>query len=129
MYSTHEAELDLPSLHLAARRVHIVPALHSTSLLSIGQLCDAGCVVTFDAKRVAVTLEDKPILDDMRTPETGLWQMSLTQSSALPPPPEPELPLFLHQSFAAVQSATPAELVAFAHASLLSPALSTLATA
>ena len=29
MYSTHEADMDLPSLPLEARRVHIVPALQS----------------------------------------------------------------------------------------------------
>jgi hypothetical protein len=52
MYSTHEAELDLPSLPLAARHVHIVPTLSTHSLLLIGQLCDAGCEVTFDATTI-----------------------------------------------------------------------------
>jgi hypothetical protein len=42
MYSTHEADLYQASLLLAAMRVHIVPALQSSLLLSMGQLCDAG---------------------------------------------------------------------------------------
>jgi len=119
MYSTHEAELNLPTLPLSARRVHIVPALTTASLLSMGQLCDAGCRVTFDAKSVNVHLDDNLLLSGVRTPTTGLWHLSLL-------PPAPPLPPLLHQSFAAVHSATPAELVAFAHAALFSPTLSTL---
>ena len=128
MYSTHEAELDLPSLPPAARRVHIVPALSTASLLSMGQLCDAGCVVTFDATTVTVTLHGERILDDIRTPATGLWNLSMVQPSLAPSSPDSALsePPLLHQSFAALYSATPPELVAFAHATLFSPALSTL---
>lgn len=54
MYLTHEADLDLPSLPPAVRRVHIVPALQTASLLSMGQLCNAGCRVTFDPRNVHV---------------------------------------------------------------------------
>ena len=42
MYSTHTAELSLPQIPTAARIAHLFPALGNTSLLSIGQLCDAG---------------------------------------------------------------------------------------
>jgi hypothetical protein len=87
----------------------------------MGQLCDAGCIVTFDATTVTVRLDDTVLMEGVRTPATGLWQLSLSQKIE----PIPDSP-FLHQSFKAVQSATPAELVAFAHASLFSPALSTL---
>ena len=128
MYSSHEAELDLPSLPLAARRVHIVPSLQSASLLSMGQLCDAGCTVTFDAKSVAVHLDDKCLLAGVRTPATGLWQLSLTTPSLSPSPLSPAPAPLFHHSYAAVTSATPAELVTFA-ATLFSPALSTLAAA
>ena len=127
MYSTHEAELDLPSLPLAARRVHIVPALRTSSLLSMAQLCDAGCTVTFDATSVIVRLHHRSILNGVRTPDTGLWHLSLVQPrldhrvpSPLAPPP------VVHSAHSAIHSATPAELVAFAHAALFSPALSTL---
>ncbi len=44
MVSTHDAELNQPFLPLAARRAHIVPALQTKPLISIGQLCDAGCI-------------------------------------------------------------------------------------
>lgn len=131
MHSTHEAELDIPSLPLAARRVHIVPALTTSSLLSMGQLCDAGCVVTFDATSVTVQLHDNCILAGRRTPNTGLWHMSLVQPSLPPVIPRPAIappsPVMVqHTSHNAIPSATPAELVAFAHAALFSPVLSTL---
>ena len=129
MYSTHEAELDLPNLPIEARRVHIVPALQTASLLSMGQLCDAGCIVTFDSKSVAVHRNDELILDGIRTPATGLWHLSLVKTTLDIAPATSPPPMLLHHSFAAIHSATPAELVAFAHASLFSPALSTLTTA
>ncbi|KAI2494253.1 hypothetical protein MHU86_20271 [Fragilaria crotonensis] len=131
MYSTHEAELDLPSLPIAARRVHIVPALRTTSLLSMAQLCDAGCTVTFDATSVSVRRNNQTILTGVRTPDTGLWHMSLLQSP-LSPHVDTESPATtperddVHYSHSAVHSATPEALVAFAHAALFSPALSTL---
>ena len=114
MYSTHEAELDLPHLPLAARHVHIVPALTTSSLLSMSQLCDAGCRVSFDATSVHVHHNDTLVLHGARTPTTGLWHLQLA-----PDPP-------LINTCAAVHSATPSDLVAFAHAALFSPALSTL---
>ena len=131
MYSTHEAELDIPSLPITARRVHIVPALSTHSLLSMGQLCDSGCTVTFTASDVHVHLADRLLLSGSRTPDTGLWHLSLI---APDPPRIPQDSIttastLLHHSYAAVQSATPTELVAFAHAALFSPALSTLKTA
>ena len=88
----------------------------------MGQLCDAGCVVTFDATSVTVHHDALRLLEGTRTPATGLWHLSLTQPQLTTPTPPP----LLHRSYAAVQSATPADLVAFAHAALLSPELSTL---
>jgi hypothetical protein len=138
MYSTHEAELDLPSLPFAARRVHIVPALSTASLLSMGQLCDSGCCIVFDACSVKVYFNDDVILAGERTTATGLWHLSLHPPTPLPAQQLPapsraplvEEPLaHPHFSHAAVTSATPAELVAFGHAALFSPALSTLRVA
>jgi len=125
MYSTHEAELDIPALPEAARHVHVVPALASQSLLSMGQLCDAGCRVTFDATTATVTQGKTVSLTGRRTPKTRLWHMNVmkgeTTTSSNPPPRE--------VSLAAVGSATPEQIVAFAHACLFSPVLSTLEAA
>ncbi len=47
--STHQATLDLPSLPIAARKCHHFPDLTSGALISIGQLCDYGCIANFTA--------------------------------------------------------------------------------
>ena len=44
--STHTVTLPIPSLDAKATKVHIFPTLHSV-LLSVGQLCDSDCSVTF----------------------------------------------------------------------------------
>jgi hypothetical protein len=118
MTLTHEADLDLPMLPPAARHIHIVPELASSSLISMGQLCDAGCSVAFTATDVNVSVNDTVVLTGHRTPNTLLWHFPL-------PIPTPAPPVN-HSALATIDSATPAELVAFAHAALFSPALSTL---
>jgi hypothetical protein len=124
MYSTHTAELDLPQLPFPARQVHIVPALAYHSLISIGQLCDAGCDVTFDAHSATVRYNKQIVLTGQRTATTKLWHLQLpatvTNTNDNDPPNEN------NTANSAVGSATPAEVVAFAHATLFSPALSTL---
>jgi Reverse transcriptase (RNA-dependent DNA polymerase) len=115
MRSTHTALLDIPALPLAARTVHIVPDLHENSLLSIGQLCDAGCTVEFTQHNVTIAYHNETILTGSRTPPLGLWHL--------------QLPPMHHTANSAIGAARPAELVAFAHAALFSPALSTLDTA
>ena len=112
MHSTHEAELDFPDLPSAARHVHILPDLQHHTLISIGQLCDAGCDVTFDATTVTVVYNNNVVLTGIRTPATRLWQMRQVTPS--------------EQANAAIGSATPEQIVAFSHASLFSPVLSTL---
>jgi hypothetical protein len=121
MYSTHVAKLDLPHLPATARQVHIVPDLASHTLVSIGQLCDAGCDVTFNATAVTVKYNNLLVLQGNRTATTRLWHFDVPTPT---PPPIPN-----EHAMSAVGSATPAELVAFAHASLFSPSLSTLAIA
>jgi hypothetical protein len=121
MTSSHEVELALPQLPLSARTAHLFPALGDTSLLSIGQLCDAGCLATFSSSHVNVTLHSTVILHGTRSLATNrLWTVTLPSSSF----PTPQ------QSFAGtLQTGSPSELVAFAHAALFSPSLSTLTKA
>jgi hypothetical protein len=75
MTSTHEAELDLPTLRLAARRAHIVPALQHCSLLSIGSLCDVGYKVTFDKYTMRVLDDGTCVLTGTRYTPTGMWHV------------------------------------------------------
>jgi hypothetical protein len=119
MTSTHEAELDLPNLRLAARRAHIVPALQHCSLLSIGSLCDAGYTVEFDANTMQVLDNTVCVLTGTRHLPTGMWHVDIAQqatnSTSTPQAQANRL-----------GGTTIAETVAYAHATLFSPALTTL---
>jgi len=99
----------------AARHIHILPELVGQSLISIGQLCDAGCDVNLTASAITVYFQNRIVLTGKRTPTTRLWQFDLPSTSTR-----------IGHAMAAIGSATPAQLVAFAHAALFSPALSTL---
>jgi hypothetical protein len=64
---------------------------------------------------VAISYQNKPILTGTRSSPHRLWHLDLPSAS--------------HQANAAIGSASPADLVAFAHAAMFLPALSTLAQA
>jgi hypothetical protein len=117
MSSTHMADLDLPSLPPAACVAHLFPALKGQSLLSVGQLCDAGCDAHFTATTVTIDHQGTTVLTGHRDPASRLWIVGTTEPTA------PDHALLVNQT------TKPAELVAFAHGALFSPALSTLQTA
>jgi hypothetical protein len=119
MTSTHEAELDLPVLNAQARHVHVVPGLNGCSLMSIARLCDSGYQVIFDKEQMRVLLAEQCILTGTRDPSNNLWKISLHEQNV---PPKDTT----HEAAAAIGSPTTADMVAFAHATLFSPALSTL---
>ncbi len=109
----HEAELNIPGLPLAAQHGHVVPHLATQPLLSIGQLCDAGCDVAFTASMVTISHNNSVVLQGQCTAKSKLWELNIC------PPPTAS-------ANAALRTASAADLVAFAHAALFSPALSTL---
>jgi hypothetical protein len=116
MQSIHVDELDLPMLRPAARKVHIVPALRNCSLLSMGTVCDAGYTIDLDEHEIKI--QDNAgatILSGNRRSDTGMWHIHL---------PMPNV-----QVANAIGEPKIPEVVAFAHISLFSPALSTLETA
>jgi hypothetical protein len=114
MTSTHIGDLDLP-LRPAACRAHIVPALKDCSLLSIGAVCDAGYTVDFTAHSMRILDKDKCMVTGHRRHDTGMWHVDL--------PPQPVQ--FAHR----IGDPKMDELVAYAHAAMFSPALTTLETA
>jgi hypothetical protein len=56
MESSHTAELDIPELNATASKAHVFPGMANHSLLSVGQLCDEGYIVTF--KRAVYALRN-----------------------------------------------------------------------
>ena len=113
MQATHEALLDIPQLPEKARRTHLFPYLASGSLLSIGQLCDAGCTALFDKYKLYIFFNGKIILQGTRQ-KSKLWTMDQTTH---------------HSVNAVIDAPTIAERIEFYSRSLFSPTLSTLAQA
>jgi hypothetical protein len=88
MDSSHTAELDIPELNAAASKAHVFPVMANRSLLSVGQLCDEGYIVTF--KQASVTIcdsEKSQILNGPRDVNTGLWRINLKQNNNHIPDP------------------------------------------
>ena len=147
IYSSHTGELALPFLPIAARRCHVVPSLGNFSLLSIGQLCDANCDVIFSKEKITVDFQGTVIMRGRRALSTGLWHLDLVHHDGVknlrrvpvsarqdegvscqevagssPSIASPYTPTCQ----AALGTSSPANLVAFHHAALFSPTLSTL---
>ena len=126
--STHTATLTLhAALPPSATIAHIFPSLSSGALLSIGLLCDHGCVATFLNDSVTVTLHDQLLFRGYRSPTTSLWTLDLAPPSLSScSTPSTTSPSFLQaNALLPTSNATIANRVAFFHAALFSPALST----
>jgi hypothetical protein len=159
IYSIHTGDLDLPYLPPAARRCHVVPSLGKFSLFRIGQLCDANCEVTVSKEKLTVNFGNTVIIQGQRVRSTGLWHIDLVNHdgpqncatvpmSAVAPttktpkgnnsPNTPSVPFYGAPNhpgtepptcLTGIGTARPADVVAFHHAALFSPALSTLEVA
>jgi hypothetical protein len=92
------------------------------SLLAMGPLCDAGCTNEFTATTVEVKLCDNLVLQGNRTPP-GLWIFQLPTNDS---PVLPDDNSMLPQMNSAIGAPKAAELVVYSHATLFSPAISTL---
>jgi hypothetical protein len=114
MTSTREGELDFPMLRPEACHAHIIPDLQNCSLLSAGQLCDAGYYVHFDAAIVRILDGDVCVLTGTHNSTNGMWEINA---------------LCTEHHDNALGTRIAAKLVVSAHATLFSPALSTLENA
>jgi hypothetical protein len=114
--STHQAILDVPQLPQAARHCHLFPGLTSGSLISVGQLCDHGCTAHFSAGTVDINHHGHTVLQGTRTPATGLWQVAQDQ---------PSQPQQAHSVQLSASNKSVADRVAFYHAAMFSPAITT----
>jgi hypothetical protein len=116
--STHTAQLIIPQLPPAACEAHIFPHLASGSLISIGQLCDHGCTALFfDATTITIRLHNQTILTGTRSPITRLWTLDL--------PTKSEHPNHEHYLNTITNNPNLRERIAFYHATMFSPAIST----
>jgi hypothetical protein len=88
MESSHTADLDIPELSAAASKAHVFPGMAHHSLLSFGQLCDEGYIVTFKQDTVTIwNYESSKLVSDPRDVTTGLWRINLKQTNKHIPDP------------------------------------------
>jgi hypothetical protein len=88
MESSHTADLDIPKLNTAASKSHFCPGMAHHSLLSVGQLCDEGYIVTFRQDTVTIcNSERSELLSGPRDDTTGLWQINLKHTNKHIPNP------------------------------------------
>jgi hypothetical protein len=131
--SSHSAKFNLPGLPPAAMECHIFPALASGSLLSVDQLCSTnGCDVKFSNQQVKILHQGKTILSGPRSTHNGLWTIDLpskTNPTSIPTtaPLSTTIPTTSPTCNAVTSTVTKtvAERVAFYHASMFSPTIST----
>jgi hypothetical protein len=88
MESYHTADLDIPKFSAAAYKAHVVPGMAHHSLLSVGQLCNEGCLVTFRRDTVTIcNFENSKLLSGPRDDTNGLWRINLNQTNKHMPDP------------------------------------------
>jgi hypothetical protein len=119
--STHTAELPLRGLPKEARKVHIFPSLH-TNLVGVTPLTQAGCEINFKNDTCTITCPGGDTIQCHATAQ-GLWALNME-----------ELPAATAEVMGTAMptigtACTPADIVAFHHAAMFSPAISTLLTA
>jgi len=107
LHSSHEGTLGFAQLPASANACHLLPGLKH-ALLSIGQLCDAGCTVTFDQDTCRILYQDAIILEGPRDPTTRLWTIQLPSTTE-------------QHAMSAYTQATHADLVKYLHAACFSP--------
>ena len=121
MQSTHTADLPLPGIPEGARTVHVFPDL-GTNLIGVTPLTQAGCSVHFEGTTCTIKCPTGQSITCHATPQ-GLWALQIQELHQM-------TDLFAASAKPAIgNSCTPADIVAFHHAALFSPALSTLTTA
>jgi hypothetical protein len=117
--SSHTCNLLLTDLPPQARQTHILPGLVHNSLISVGQLWDNGCSVTFTQDQVTVSRNEKRVMYGSRDPKSRLWRVNLKQKF------ETKHVQFNH----AHDNNNQKDLINYLHAACFSPVKSTWITA
>jgi hypothetical protein len=113
--SSHTCNLFLTNLQHQARQAHILPGLVHNSLISVGQLCDNECSVTFTQDQVTVSRNGKDVMYRSRDPKSRLWRVNLKQKI------KPEIVQCNH----AYDNNNQKDLINYLHAVCFSPVKST----
>ena len=118
-----------PHLSDTGQHALILPALQSSSLVSLGQLCDDDCTVILDKHKLHAFKGKHHVLEGTRNPNDGLWdipipnQHNLTTHAVPPiqthPPPDQKVSVIIKRK------ETHTDLMKYLHACCFSPVSST----
>ena len=99
-------------------------------MLSIGVLCDCGLTATYTATTVTITNEDgKVILQGHRKHPSKLWFIDINQTTSAQSAHTTSAPALFSGAVVTEAKGTQAQIVAYYHAAMYSPALSTFTQA
>ena len=120
----HQGSLPINGLSTNAKNAHILPGLKSTSLLSLGQICDDNCQVHLTKHNITILKNNQKIIEGYRNITDGLWDIVIpTKQTCAKPPPISENKNKLN---VIINKATTKEnLIKFLHAACFSPSPST----
>ena len=131
--STHTCDLNFPQLPMGAQQGHIFPSFPAGALISIGLLYDHGCTAHLNDRTITIVRHGTTILKGYRALSFPLWRINLSPPTFHQPH---QLKNYAHIAQVLAQMAYTAVLcaphvtigqrIAFLHAALESPALSTL---
>jgi hypothetical protein len=80
--ATHLGQLPFhPSLSKKAKITHILDGITTSSLVSIGQLCDDNCIAVMDTRQPKVFKNNECILKGARNTTDGIWDISIPITS------------------------------------------------
>ena len=113
-----------------ALQAHVFKGLTNSSLISIGQLCDDGCIAMFDKKKLHVFKKDNLVITGTRNTYDGLWDISISKNNTLPEN-QKHTTEYLNPSANVIIRAnqTKSNLAEYLHKCAFSPTLRTLTNA
>ena len=115
--SAHTGTIPISVLTPAARQAHMLPTLKTGSLVSIGQLCDSGCITKFNRQLVKIHHNNKLIMQGPRT-ANGIWTVPV---QAVPQ----SVPPIANLTMSTLAMKTAQDCVAFLHTAAGYPVVST----
>ena len=78
LISSNEAGwLPIPNLSKEASHASVIPQLKTSSLISLGQLCDDDCTVLLNKNKLYAVKDDKVLLHGDRNHQDGLWDIPI----------------------------------------------------
>ena len=77
LQTQYSGNIPLANVSQQGTNAHVLPNLHSASLLSMGQLCDDGCTVFLTQHNITIKKDNNIVLQGPRNRLDGLWDITL----------------------------------------------------